>query len=148
MARIISSVWIEGPIEPIFDLVTTTRFWPQWHPATIGVSGLTERPVLLGDAVHEWAMIGGREYQSEWTVTEHQRPSRVVLSGDDGRTQITYLFQAVGSATELRRILEYQPEDFAASAADPPALEKLMSRQSDEALRKLKQLVEAILRDE
>jgi hypothetical protein len=148
MARIINSVWIDGPIEPIFDLVTTTRFWPQWHPATTGVSGVTERPVLVGDVVHERATIGGREYQGSWHVAEHQRPSRVVLDGESGRIQITYLFQSVGPATEFRRILEYQPEDFAASAPNPEMLEKLMSRQSDEALQKLKQLVESILHDE
>jgi hypothetical protein len=148
MASVISTIRIEGPIEPIFDLVTTTRFWPQWHPATLDVGGVTERPILLNDVVRERARIGEHTYEGNWTVIEHQRPSRVVLRGESGRIQITYLFQARGEATEFRRVLEYQPEDFAGSAPDPQAVEKLMIRQSEEAAQKLKRLVEGILREE
>ena len=148
MAIIINSVRIGGPIEPIFDLVTTTRFWPQWHPATTEVSGVTERPVLSGDVVRERAQIGAKVYEGNWTVVEHQRPSRVVLRGESGRVQITYLFQAHGTATEFRRVLEYRAEDFSAGVDDPEALQKLMHQQSEEALHKLKQLVESILKEE
>jgi len=148
MATIITTVRIEGPIEPVFDLVTTTRFWPNWHPATVGVAGVTERPLLLGDVVHERAQIGPNLYEGAWKVVEHQRPARVVLRGASERIQITYLFQAHGPQTEFRRVLEYRPEDFHASAADPAAVDRLMREQSEQALHKLKQLVETILLDE
>jgi len=148
MSSVVTTVWIDGPIEPIFDLVTTTRFWPQWHPATIEVGGVTERPVLSGDVVRERAQIGAKVYDGNWTVVEHQRPSRVVLRGESGRVQITYLFQAHGTATEFRRVLEYRAEDFGAGVDDPEALQKLMHQQSEEALHKLKQLVESILKEE
>jgi len=148
MATIISAIRIEGSVEPVFDLVTTTRFWPKWHPATIGVGGVTERPVLLDDVIQEQAQIGPRVYEGKWTVIEHLRPARVVLRGESGHIQIAYLFQAVGHATEFRRVLEYRPEDFKDSAADPAALEKLMREQSEQALQKLKQLVESILQEE
>ena len=148
MSSVVTTVWIDGPIEPIFDLVTTTRFWPQWHPATIEVGGVTERPVLSGDVVRERAQIGAKVYEGNWTVVEHQRPSRVVLRGESGRVQITYLFQAHGTATEFRRVLEYRAEDFGAGVDDPEALQKLMHQQSEEALHKLKQLVESILKEE
>ena len=41
MATITNAIQIQGALAPIFDLITTTRFWPQWHPATIGVGGVT-----------------------------------------------------------------------------------------------------------
>jgi hypothetical protein len=60
MAQVINVIQINGAIEPVFDLATITRFWPQWHPATTGVGGVTERPVLLGDKIRERAVIGGQ----------------------------------------------------------------------------------------
>ena len=148
MAQVVNTIQINGPLEPVFDLVTTTRFWTQWHPATVGVGGVTERPLALGDKIRERANIGGRTYEGNWTAIEHVRPARVALLMESGRIKITYSFQAVGQATEFKRELEFHPEDFSASAADPDTLQKLMHVQSEQALRKLKALVETILQKE
>jgi hypothetical protein len=148
MAQVVNTTQINGPLEAVFDLVTTTRFWPQWHPATTGVGGVTERPMLLGDKIRERANIGGHIFEGNWTVVEHHRPERVVLLMESGRIKISYSFQTVGQATEFRRELAFHPEDFSASVADPAALEKLMYAQSEQALQKLKQLVETILQKE
>lgn len=146
MAQVVNTVQINGSLEAIFDLVTTTRFWPQWHPATSGVGGVTERPMQLGDKVRERAIIGGKTYEGNWTVVDHTRPARVVLLMESGRIKISYSFQANGSATEFKRELEFYPEDF--GAADPIALGKFMHAQSEQALAKLKTLVEEILQQE
>jgi len=148
MMHIVNTILINGPLEPIFDLVTTTRFWPQWHPATVGVGGVTERPFGLGEVIRERAQIGPRLYEGNWTVIEHSRPTRAVLKGESGRIQITYSFQSPGQAIEFKRELEFQAEDFSASAADPKVLEKLMYEQSERALGKLKELIETILQKE
>ncbi|MCK6629825.1 MAG: SRPBCC family protein [Anaerolineae bacterium] len=146
MAQVVNTIQINGSLEAIFDLVTTTRFWPQWHPATTGVGGVTERPMLPGDKIRERAVIGGKTYEGNWTVVDHTRPARVVLLMESGRIKISYSFQASGSTTEFKRELEFHPEDF--SAADPSTLEKLMDAQSEQALAKLKTLVEEILQQE
>ncbi|MBI1880913.1 MAG: SRPBCC family protein [Chloroflexi bacterium] len=148
MAQVVNTTQINGPLEAVFDLVTTTRFWPQWHPTTTGVGGVTERPVALDDKIRERANIGGRIYEGNWTVVEHARPRRVALLMESGRIKITYSFQAEGQVTEFKRQLEFHPEDFSVSASDPVALEKLMYAQSEQALQKLKQLVETILQRE
>ncbi len=145
MSKVVNQVGIVGPIDRVFNIVTTTRYWPQWHPATLAVGGVTDRPIALGDVIHERAQIGGREYEGDWTVDEHVRPSRVVLQVEGGRIQITYAFAAEGETTNFRRELEFQPADFIGSAADPSALEGLMYRQSEEGLQKLKLLVEELL---
>src|SRR5215510_8472373 len=135
MARVVNTVRIDGPIEQVFDLVTTTKYWPEWHPATVGVGGVTERPVALGDVVRERALIGGRMYEGDWTVAEHVRPARVVLQAGSGRIQISYAFRADGAGTEFERTLEYHPEDFAQAGADPAAVEAVMFGQSEQGLQ-------------
>ncbi len=148
MTQVINTIQISGPLEAVFDLVTTTRFWPQWHPATVGVGGVSEKPFGLGDLIRERAQIGPQTYEGTWTVIEYTRPTRVVLQGESRRIQITYSFQVVNGATEFKRELGFYSEDFSDSLADPSALEKLMYHQSEQALQKLKGLVETILQKE
>jgi hypothetical protein len=148
MAVVSTSIQIEGAINAVFDLMTTARFWSQWHPATTGVGGVTERPFQLGDVIREQARIGQRTHEGNWTVAEHERPRHVLLRMAGDRLRIQYDFVAEGGIVTLTRRLEYPPEDFAASVADPAVLERLMENQSQQALTKLKALIEAILRKE
>jgi hypothetical protein len=144
MAQVVNQVTIDGPIETVFDEVTTTASWPDWHPATVAVGGVTDRPIALGDTIHEVARIGGKEYEGDWTVVEHERPLRLKMSVLGSGTSITYTFEAESpSATRFTRTLDFEPAHFASSAADPAALERLMFTQSEAALGKLKGLVEA-----
>jgi hypothetical protein len=148
MDSVTNTIRILGQPAAVFDLVTTTRFWPQWHPATTGVGGVTERPFLLGDRIRERAQIGARTYEGTWQVIEYDRPQRVVLRGESGRIQIAYTFAAEADAVQFSRQLTYHPEDFAASVPDLSKLGALMHAQSEQALQKLKTLVEQILQAE
>ena len=148
MNHIVNTIQIMGSLESVFDLITTTRFWPQWHPATVGVGGVIERPFRLGDQIRERAKIGGHTYEGTWTVAEYNRPNGAVLQGESGRVQISYSFHSDGVTTEFQRKLEFYAEDFKASVPDPNLLPKLMHDQSEQALQKLKQLVETILQKE
>ena len=122
--------------------LTQARHWPLWHPATVAVDGVTDRPLTVGDQVREQASIGGRSHEAVWTVSEHTRPERLVLQIDGGRIQIAYAFAQVEQHILLRRVLDYRPQDFAGGDTDPVALETRMYDQSLEALQHLKRVVE------
>lgn len=143
MSDVLNEILIDGPIELVFDLVTTTRSWPFWHPATQSVSGVTERPLELGDQVHERAVIAGREHEAVWTVAERVAPNKLVLQIDGGRIQITYSFAERDNATQLTRELRYRRQDLAGGARDPDALQARMHAESEIALQRLKPIVEA-----
>ncbi|MGR9108225.1 MAG: SRPBCC family protein, partial [Gammaproteobacteria bacterium] len=83
MTSIVNTVTIAGDPKAVFDLITTARFWPLWHPASMAVGGVTERPYGLGDKIREGAKIGSQSFHVTWTVLEHVRPSRVVLQTED-----------------------------------------------------------------
>jgi hypothetical protein len=148
MKTITNTVAIQGNAAAVFDLVTTTRFWTAWHPATTGVGGVTERPFQLGDKIRERAQIGARVHEGTWTVVTHDRPRCAVLRMESGRILITYSFHQTDNLVHFARTLEYHPEDFVASVPDPVMLEKVMFTQSEQALQKLKRLVEEILAEE
>ena len=48
MTSIVAVTRIAGAPGPVFDLITSARFWPEWHPATLSVSGVTQRPISSG----------------------------------------------------------------------------------------------------
>ncbi len=147
VASIVSTVSIVGPAVAVFDLVTTARFWPEWHPASRAVGGVIQRPYQMGDLIHERGEVNGIAFQIRWRVVEHVRPVRVVLQAETLPFRILYAFHTRNGTTEFRRELEYDTAAFTA-AADPEAMVRLLHAQSEEALRRLKELVERILRAE
>jgi hypothetical protein len=89
MTAVINTVTIKGPPKAVFDLITTARLWPQWHPATKATGGVVERPYALGDLIHERGQISNADFKTTWKVLEHVRPSKVVLQSQNGPTRIT-----------------------------------------------------------
>lgn len=148
VSTVVTSVTIDGAPEAVFDLVTTARFWPQWHPATRAVGGVTERPFRLDDRIYEAGRIGEQNFQTSWKVVEHIRSSRIVLQSETSNTRITYTFRARDGGTAFTRELAYNLENFAAVARAPAAAEALMRSQSEQAVKQLKAMVEKILREE
>jgi len=144
MTAVVNTVTINGAPKAVFDLITTARLWPQWHPATKGVGGVVERPYGLGDLIHERGLIGDKDFETTWKVVEHVRPSKIVLQSQKAPTRITYAFTAGKGTTIFTRKLEYKAESFAAVKE----LEKVMRDQSEQGVKQLKALVEKILSDE
>ena len=144
MTRVNQCILIRGPMDRVFDLVTTARYWPDWHPATLGVSGVVETPMQLGDSIHERARIGGTVGENDWVVVEHVHPSRVVLRMPGtrlGDLQIVYRFAPRGDGVEFTRELEFDLTNLPPNV-DKSAIEQQMEADSAEALRRLKNLIE------
>jgi Polyketide cyclase / dehydrase and lipid transport len=148
MTSIRSTATIPGAAEPVFDLVTTARFWPHWHPATQAVGGVTQRPYQLGDQVQERVRFGDRVFVVTWLVAEHVRPARVVLQAQGWSTRIIYTLKSSGAAVEFTRELQYDEQQLVDLFPDPKALENLMQSQSDQGLLRLQELVQKTLREE
>ena len=130
---------IERPIEAVFDVATTAKHWPNWHPATVGVGGQTERPAQLGDQIIERATIAGRTGEGTWTVVERVRPYTLTLQSHTslGEASIHYTLREEGGRTVFQRDLSYE--------LGPPELEAVMEQQSAQGVRNLKALLERLI---
>ena len=82
VSRVSHEVVVDRVIGAVFDVVTTARYWPQWHPATRAVEGDIDRPARLGDEIIEHVTIAGREGFGTWTVVEHDPPNHLALESD------------------------------------------------------------------
>jgi hypothetical protein len=145
MDVVTNTIAIRGPIDPVFDLITSARFWDRWHPATRSVGGVTERPYQLGDSIHEEGQIASLSFSVTWKVTEHARPSRTAIRSENPPATITYTFAEADGTTKFTRELQYEASLFEAMGWTRDATRAFMDKQSAEALEKLKALVETIL---
>lgn len=141
MNIILNKVRIYAPIETVFGIVTTAKFWPKWHPSTIRVGGTTERPYQLGDQIDQVAYIAGQTRVGTWTVTEHTPLEKSKLEMGDGTLAVRYTFAILPGCTRVIRRLTY-PARMANAAYDLSALEMLLHNESAQGLQQLKRLIE------
>ena len=110
MPRVSHHFVVDRPIDAVFDVVTTARFWPEWHPATRGVEGDTGHPARLGDQITEHVTIAGIQGSGTWTVVEHDRPHRLALETDlaFGHLRISYQLTRIdGGRTRFQHDLDF-----------------------------------------
>jgi Polyketide cyclase / dehydrase and lipid transport len=137
MPRVSHHFVVDRPIGAVFDIVTTARFWTEWHPATRCVEGDVDHPARSGDQIIEHVTIAGVHGSGTWTVMEHDRPEHLALETDlaVGHLRISYRFsQAAGGATRFQRDLEFPELGAQVSAA--------MEAQSAAGVANLARLVE------
>ena len=134
-----NEIIVARPLVAVFDTATTAKYWPKWHPATLGVAGQTDRPARLGDVIVERVQLGGRPGEGAWTVVEDEHPRRLVLETNValGRLTITYTAETTPDGTRFRRDLEYP--DLG------PQMEQLMRAQSAVGMENLKTLLEHLI---
>jgi uncharacterized protein YndB with AHSA1/START domain len=100
-----NSILIDGPAEDVFTYATTPKHWPLYHPNSLGVSGVTDRPVQVGDVTRERASLMGHEGEGEWRVVERVAPHKVVWSIDNPnfKAHLMYMFEAQEGSTHFIR---------------------------------------------
>jgi Polyketide cyclase / dehydrase and lipid transport len=119
MPRVSHHFVVDRPIEAVFAVVSTARFWPEWHPFTRDVEGDIDHPARLGDRITEHVTIAGVERSDVWTVTEHTPPHRVAFEAElpVGHQRIAYEFTKVPDVgTRFQRDLDFPelgPEVYA-----------------------------------
>ncbi len=149
MARVTKKILIHGPIERVFDLVTTAKYWTQWHPVTISVSGAIDQPMQRGDKIRERARVAGIIAENDWTVVKRKRLSHVALKMPGtrlGDLEIVYRFQAHGVEVEFTRELEYDLSKLPALTRNE--IKRQLVSDSEVGLKRLKTLVEGMLTNE
>ncbi len=143
MSQITNTIHIRGNANEIFDFVTTAKYWTQWHPATVGVSGQIENPMRLGDVIRERAKIGEAIGENDWTVAEWERNTRVVLSMPQtrlGDLQISYTFVETEGGVHFSRELIFDTSAFPQEIAN--AITAQMQNDSRIATERIKELYE------
>jgi hypothetical protein len=137
MPRVSHHFVVDRPIAAVFAVVSTARYWPEWHRATRSVEGDIDHPARLGDRITEHGTITGAEDSGTWAVTEHTPPHHLALEAEFaiGRLRIAYAFTVVPDVgTRFQRDLDF-PELG-------PKVYAEMEAHSEQGVNRLARLVE------
>lgn len=143
-----NSTLIERTPAEVYNYVTTPGNWPHWHPSSLGVSGATDHPLLVGEQVTEQFLVAGYQGTVVWTVVQRQAPLRWAISGkiaDGGSGKVSYRLTQVDGGTRFEREFEYARPNLLFALADRFSLRAKVTAESAEALRRLKAVLEGQL---
>jgi uncharacterized protein YndB with AHSA1/START domain len=144
LVRIETGIVIARPAEVVFAFATNASLWHYWHPATEAVSGVENRPLVVGDKVTESICAGGRRFSATWTVLACDAPALWVIATDtgEGDARIVYDLRSEGALSRFIRTLQCRSRRWPWSALDRNLTRWVLARQSQRALANLKQVLE------
>lgn len=144
--RIVSLMPIARPSTVVFDFVTTPLHWPAWHPSSLSVTGATDHSLDIGEQVTEEFRVAGRRGQVVWTVVERKRPDKWTIDGMiEGRPAgtVSYALRPAADGTQFERTFIYRSPTLWFALLNAAWLRAKIQAESDEAVARLKDLLEA-----
>jgi uncharacterized protein YndB with AHSA1/START domain len=142
--RIDTEIDIARPQQKVFDYVTTPALWHTWHPATVEVREVPNRPLITGETMLELIAVAGRSEQARWTVIACLPPRSWEIATDtaSGTARIAYTIVAIESGCRFHRTLEFRSKRWPWRLLDSTLTRSILVRQSARALRNLKTVLE------
>jgi uncharacterized protein YndB with AHSA1/START domain len=142
--RVETEIEIGRPQQQVFDYVSTPALWHTWHPATVEVRDVPNRPLTTGETMLELIAVGGRRDEALWTVLACAAPQRweIATDTDNGVARIVYRLTPTAAGCRFHRTLEFRSKRWPWRMLDSTLARWILDRQSSRALRNLKQVIE------
>jgi uncharacterized protein YndB with AHSA1/START domain len=127
----------------VFAYATTPALWQTWHPATVAVRNVPDRPLVVGETAREVIDMAGRSDEALWTVTQCEPPRlwQIATETAKGVARITYQVDARGDGCLFRRTLEFRSKGWPWPLFDATLTRLFLVVQSRRALRNLQRVL-------
>ena len=135
---------IDRSAQEVFDYVTTAALWYTWHPATVEVRNVPNRPLTTGETILEFIAVAGRHDQAVWTVVSSEPPRRweIVTDTQNGAAHITYVVTPTNRGCCFQRTLQFRSKRFPWRLLDSTLTRWILTHQSARALHNVKNALE------
>lgn len=142
---LVTGVELPCAAEEAFAFVTNPARWSRWHPATVAVRGVPDRPLALGETVVETIGAAGRRFEATWTVHACEPPRRWVIetTSAEGDARIEYQLEPGARGCRFTRLLWFRSHRAPWRWLDRNLTRWLLARQSRRALDNLQRLLSA-----
>jgi len=139
-----TEVEIARPSQQVFEYVTTPALWHTWHPATVEVRDVPDRPLTSGETMLELIAVGSRRDKALWTVRACEPPARWEIATDtpNGSADIVYRIAPTAAGCRFHRTLRFRSKRWPWRMLDSTLTRWIIVRQSARALANLKRVLE------
>jgi carbon monoxide dehydrogenase subunit G len=139
LPRYFDAIDLPVPVETAFDCVADFGRTSEWDPGVVQAERLTEGEVRRGSRFRVLVSFLGRRIPLEYSITEFERPTRIVLNGGDSSLrsvdEITFTSRPGGSRVTYEARLAHVNIRRVAD----PMLELLLQRIGSMAMRGLRE---------
>lgn len=147
MAKIDTSIEVSASREQVFEALTDLDLLPVWSTITVETHGTPRKPIDEGDTFVQTLRVLGRNLESNWEVTQLERPRRVAYSSEVPGGGLLRMVQTVEEADGGSRVdveLDYElPGGLVGELFDSAYAERRNERELEHSLHNLKELIEA-----
>ena len=132
------------PAAAVFDFATTPAQWHRWHPATVAVRDVPDRPLTTGETILEEIAVAGRREAALWTVMACESAARweIATATPSGDAWIVYCLTPTGAGCRFQRTLRFRSKRWPWRTLDDTLLRWVLVRQSARALANLRAVLE------
>jgi carbon monoxide dehydrogenase subunit G len=141
MASITKSAEVPAGADAIWPAVSTPSRFADWQTIHVGFNGEPPAELNVGDTFKQKVTMMGMPGEVEWTVTELEAPTKVVLDGKGPMGTKATAAITVSAEGDSSTVTYETGFDGAALKPMASALEKNSAQAAEESLEKLKALV-------
>jgi len=138
-----ASVGIDRPLEEVFAYVMDVGTWPKWEAGLLEAEQTSEGPIGIGTTFQGLNEFMGRKMEWASEITEYEpnkRAAQKMISGPISGEQ-TLTFEPADGGTRFSLAAEGETGGFFKVAE--PLVNRMMKKQMEGNLAKLKQILEA-----
>ena len=145
MAHIERTITIDVAPEDVFRVLTDLDRLPDWSTITVSTHGAPGQPISHGDTFHQTLRLFGRELETDWTVTELERPRHVAYEANGpagARLRMAQSVEAAGGGAQVTFEIDYELPGGAVGGLASPIIERRSEREVEHSLQNLKDIAE------
>jgi hypothetical protein len=147
MGTIERSIDVERPATDVWEVLADVRQIPAYSPSTVAITDAPEHLSAAGQQFRQTIKVLGRQFESDWTVTEFQPGRRLALEGTIGVGARYCLVEEVEPLGPDRsrftvRITFTMPLGLLGRVADALGAQRRALREAEEVLANVKARLE------
>jgi uncharacterized membrane protein len=145
MAQIRKTIEVDAAQDGIFSLLTDLDRLPDWSTITVATHDAPSQPLHTGDTFRQSLRIIGRSIDTEWTVTELDRPRHVAYqaTGPGGAwLRMAQTVESAGDGSTVTFEIDYEVPGGVLGDVVSSLAERRNEREVEHSLHNLKELAE------
>jgi carbon monoxide dehydrogenase subunit G len=143
MAEYEQSVWIDRPVEEVFEFASNPEKEPLWNTGMVESEIVSEGPMGVGTRVRSVNRVLGRNAESTWEVTEYEVNRRKAVKSTSGPMPFrsASVFESVEGGTKLTFSMKAEARGISKVIA--PVIVRMLKGQTEKSFANLKEVLEA-----